>query len=84
MVIAEKPLLNQLRIFCDADPGLLDLRVRDARKVHLSNLTPTLSGSDIVFAVGIAVVRLDEFLTQVGIRPFLQMFSEKIGLKAAA
>ena len=62
MVIAEKPLLNQLRIFCDADPGLLDLRVRDARKVHLSNLKPLLSGLDIVYAVGIAVVWLYKIL----------------------
>ena len=61
MVIAEKPLLNQLRIFCDADPGLLDLRVRDARKVHLLNLTRTLSELHIVYAVGMAEGRLYEF-----------------------
>ena len=32
MVAAEKPLLNQVRIFCDADKNLLDLQTRDQYK----------------------------------------------------
>ena len=32
MVAADKPLLNQVRIFCDADKNLLDLQTRDQYK----------------------------------------------------
>lgn len=39
MVAAEKPLLNQVRIFCDADKNLLDLQTRDQYKY-----TPLLLG----------------------------------------